>query len=119
MGPVSSLKCRLVATNVGGSPAFAVKSKWHVDGQTPESTEVVAPSQNITKTILVNLGYGPELEVLMSLEYQSPLGVKVKEEHKVYPFIQTGQGGMIISGVTLNHRTYHHCAQPGIEIEDA
>ncbi|QDU15832.1 hypothetical protein CA11_36600 [Gimesia maris] len=111
---IQSITCRMVLKNVGLVPAFDLKTQWQFDNIEVETTEIVAPNQDCTSTLIANIAYG-DVNVVFTAEYTSTIGVTVRERYKIKCFIHQGT---LISGATLEQRTYHNTPPPTVVIQD-
>lgn len=111
---VPSIQCRMTLRNVGLAPAFDLKTHWHINDHEPENTDIVTPNQEFKSTLVANAAYG-DVSVVFTIEYRSTIGITVRERYNVNCFIRSGT---IISGATLEARTYHNAPMPSLVIED-
>lgn len=119
MGNIPAIKCQIALKNIGLAPAFDFTTHWQIDGHKPEKTELVAPGQEMTSTLISKLAYGSEVDVVLNVEYRAAIGITVRERYRVYCRIQGGMAPSMISGGTLIDRTYHNAPQPSLVIQDA
>jgi len=118
IGNVPTVQCRIVLKNVGLAPAFDFKTHWQIEGQDPETTDLVAPGQEVSSTVISNLAYG-DVNIDFKVEYRASIGITVRERYKVRCFIQGGLSPTMFSGATLEERTYHNTPPPSLVIQDA
>ena len=119
MSNIPSIQCKVCLKNVGQSPAFHHVSSWEIDGQESETKDIVSPGQSLNLAILSNLQFGNELDTAINVEYNSAIGVTVRERHRIFCRVQGGMPPSMISGTTLLSRTYHRGDAPEIAIQDA
>ncbi len=119
MENVPSVQCQICLTNVGQSPAFNFVTTWEIEESESETTVIVSPGQSLNLSLLRNLRFGNEIDTALRIEYDSAIGVTVREKHRVYCSVQGGVAASMISGTTLLTRTYHHGETPQIMIQDA
>jgi len=112
---VPSIQCRLTLTNVGATPAFDFVAQWKVEDHPPEVVDIIAPQQDFFSTLISNRAMG-DVRVDVSVQYRSAIGIVVRETYHVNCLI--GPSGMI-SGATLQSRTYHSAPPPTLHIENA
>lgn len=110
-----TVQCRLTLKNVGLAPAFDLTAQWHIDDHKPETTDIVAPQQSFYTTLIANKAMG-DVHVAFSVQYRSAIGITVRERYSVGCVIH---GGGMISGATLQSRTYHNSPPPALIIENA
>ncbi|MEX0727035.1 MAG: DUF4062 domain-containing protein [Planctomycetaceae bacterium] len=120
MGSVPSVKFRVIGTNIGGAAAFNYVCTFILDQEQTETKHVVAPGQIVERTIMGNANYDPILSGSMKVEYDSVIGVRVREMYDLQCFI-VGQGFApgLISAVTFKEKTYHNAPDVQVVISES
>jgi hypothetical protein len=114
---ITSLQLRFRCTNVGRSTAFAVRTEWQNEHQTPTDS-LLAPGESVTPTLIVNLAMGGDISKDLTLSYMTAFGVTVVEVHNVGVVFQGGPRRSILSGATLKSRRFIRSAIPTVTLED-
>lgn len=124
IGTTISLTFRVQLTNVGGAPAFNVRFDFEKDdvsqNEEPWKRAIVAPGQSVFR----NLVYGltPELscpEQRLIAEYESPIGVSVKDIFLISGYVVRGPDPVLVSGGRLIDRRFKRAPPISLEIEGA
>jgi hypothetical protein len=118
VGNIPSVKLTISASNIGGSAAFNFKCTFITDHEKSEIRPLVAPGQVVTRVVIGNANYEPAFDGRMILEYDSVIGVRVKETYLVQAFIQGGRGATLFAVVQLKEKTYHNAPEIQVVITD-
>lgn len=102
------------ATNMGSATAFNYVCVFGNDA--PCVTDVVMPGQTIERIIFVRVNIPNPFIGQMRLEYDSAIGVRVRESYNLQ--WHGSSQGMLMGGVSLLTRTYHNAPEIRLAITD-
>lgn len=120
VGNVPSFKFSITITNIGGAAAFNFVSTFNLEMVESETKYVFAPGQVTNRFILANGTRGnPVISGEMYLQYDSVIGVRVRECYELGLIIQGGMAPMMYGKVILKERTYHNAPEIQVTISDS
>jgi len=103
---VQALYFKSLVTNIGGAAAFNFQLYWKDEKNDTIKTAVVLPNQNELMSFFYTLGNGADNNVskIMIIEYQSPLGISVKDEFEVSARIKPSRKDIIFSSKLIERK---------------
>ncbi len=114
-GHHQNVKFKIFIENIGGAAAFNFKCTFIVDDERTEMKHVVAPGQIVERILMSSTGRDPILEGEMRIEYDSVIGVRVRETFLLDCFI-AGTG--LMGGVRFKGKSYHNAPEIQVVISD-
>jgi hypothetical protein len=116
LGALPTLKFYARLNNVGGVPAFNCHVCWEHKSGDPHNKAIVSPGQSILMTLLYRVdGHHNGTEMFLVAEYESPLGIAVRDRFSVHGYIHNG---ILLSGGTLVERKFRRSPEILLKIED-
>ncbi len=117
IGVLPGIKLSTEVVNVGGAPAFNCRIEWEggSEAEHPKKS-VLAPMQSIHMSYLYCPRIGQDsTEQVLVVEYESPLGVAVKDRFHVGATITRN---VLIGGGSLIERKYRRTSEVTIQLDD-
>jgi hypothetical protein len=108
-------KFRANLTNISRVPAFNFDVYWEDEGKKFEKDSIFSPGQSIPMSFLWTVDPSQTVEKFLIAEYESPIGISVRER-----FCISGRIGsnVIVSGGRIVDRKFRRSAGVSLEIED-
>lgn len=118
-GNRQDVKVTVRIRNIGGAAAFNFALVFSLKPEEVSKKHVVAPGQTIERIMYGNANNDPIIESGMSLEFDSVIGVKVRESYDIQ-FFMVGEGfaPTMMGGVFLKEKSYHNAPDIQVVIQD-
>lgn len=118
-GLFGSLSFKVVVTNVGGAPAFNCCLYFVDDDETPERRHILASGSRMLRSFYYTLDKKRECPMqYLIAQYESPIGVSVKDTFEVGGRILGGGAPILISGGKLVDRKFKRVPPVTLELDD-
>ncbi|MES2789831.1 MAG: DUF4062 domain-containing protein [Planctomycetota bacterium] len=119
MGMSPSVKIRIQVENIGGAAAFNYVCTFSPDKTKPSKKHIVAPGQVVERLLLGDVRAAPVVEGTMLIEYDSVIGVRVREMFDLNWFlVGHGTGTVLMGGAMFKEKTYHNAPEIQVVIND-